>query len=98
MRELVDVTRTWNLKLLPLMSRQQALRLLASADSLLNTEINSMLTAVSSTKMTEDNMITLMLDVDNFWAQQGLFSDLYLQMLVSFDLCLQNMPCKPVCH
>ena len=94
----MDIAPTWNLKLLPLMIRQQALGQLASADNSLNTEISSMLTAVSSTKMTEDNMIKLMLDVDNFWAQQGLFSDLYLQMLVSSDLCLQNMPCKPVCH
>ena len=64
---------------------------------LLNTEINSMLTAVSSPRMTADNMGRLQLDVDRFRAQQGAYIKLYYQMLVSSELCLQCKAGRLVC-
>ncbi|CAL5221912.1 g4182 [Coccomyxa viridis] len=79
----LDNTWSWNQPAtLPDPSpRQEALQQLALADTLLNAEINSMLTAVNGTKMTSENMDRLLLDVDNFWAQQGACIDLYYQKL-----------------
>ena len=74
------------------MSRKLTLQQLASADSVLDAEITSMLTALNATKMAADDMCKLLLDVDNFWEQQSTCVDLYYQNLVSsqiFQCCQQ---------